>query len=57
MVSDIFADYSFSGSIADESIRKRLSAYHFGLLKITKLTKDIKSFVVDTYNKFKAEGE
>ena len=57
MVSDIFADYSFSGSISDESIRKRLSAYHFGLLKITKLTKDIKDFVKGTYNKFRAEGE
>ena len=57
IVSDIFADYSFSGNISDESIRKRLSSYHFGLLKITKLTKEIKEFVVGTYNRFKAEGE
>lgn len=57
LVSDIFADYSFSGSISDESIRKRLMSYHFGLLKITSLTKDIKGFVIRTYNKYRAEGE
>ena len=57
IVSEIFAEYSFSGTISDENIRKRLMSYHFGLLKITKLTKDIKSFVVDTYNMFRAEGE
>ena len=57
LITEIFADYSFSGNISDESIRKRLMPYHFGLLKITGLTKDIKSFVVNTYNKFRAEGE
>ena len=57
MVSDIFADYTFSGGISDESIRKRLSSYHFGLLKITSLTKNIKDFVKGTYNKYRAEGE
>ncbi len=57
IVLDIFADYSFSGFISDENIRKRLIAYHFGLLKITKLTGDIKTFVVNTYAKYKAEGE
>ena len=57
IVTDIFTDYSFSGGISDESIRKRLMSYHLGLLKITKLTKDIKGFVINTYNKYKAEGE
>lgn len=57
IVTDIFTDYSFTGGISDERIRQKLMAYHFGLLKITKLTKEIKSFVVGTYNKYKAEGE
>ena len=57
IVIDIFTDYSFSGGVSDELIRRRLMAYHFGLLKITKLTDDIKGFVVNTYNKYKAEGE
>ena len=49
--------YIFSGSISDEKIRKNLMNYHFGLLKITKLTSEIKQFVVSTYNKYRAEGE
>ncbi len=57
IVIDIFTDYSFNGGISDEAIRRRLMAYHFGLLKITKLTDDIKGFVVNTYNKYRAEGE
>ena len=56
IVSDIFADYSFSGTISDERIRKRLMLYHYGLLKTTKLTASIKGFVEETYNKYKAEG-
>nr|WP_297707453.1 type I restriction endonuclease subunit R [uncultured Butyrivibrio sp.] len=57
VVNDIMTEYIFSGSISDESIRKRLVAYKMGLLKLTKLTADIKQFVTDTYRKFKAEGE
>lgn len=57
IVIDIFTDYSFSGGVSDEAIRRRLMAYHFGLLKITKLTNDIRGFVVNTYNKYRAEGE
>lgn len=57
VVSDIMTDFVFSGSLSDESIRQRLTAYGFGLLKITKLTKEIKQFVTDTYNKYRAEGE
>ena len=53
----MFTDYSFSGALSDESVRKHLIAYHFGLLKITKLTKEIKDFVKYTYDKYKAEGE
>ena len=57
IVIDIFTDYSFSGGVSDEAIRRRLMAYHFGLLKITKLTNDIRGFVVNTDNKYRAEGE
>ena len=56
-VHDIMIEYIFNGSISDEAIRQRLLAYHLGLLKITKLTKEIKDFVSTTYLKYKAEGE
>ena len=56
-VHDIMIEYIFNGSVSDESIRQRLMAYHLGLLKITKLTKEIKEFVSTTYMKYKAEGE
>lgn len=56
-IINMFTDYSFSGALSDESVRKHLIAYHFGLLKITKLTKEIKDFVKYTYDKYKAEGE
>lgn len=55
-VNDIMVDYIFNGDISDETIRKRLMPYHLGLLKITKLTKEIKEFVSQTYMKYKAEG-
>ena len=57
VINDIMTDYIFNGGISEESIRQRLKEYHLGLLKITKLTTDIKSFVVRTYDKFRAEGE
>ena len=57
VVNDIMVEYIFNGSISDEAIRKRLMDYHFGLLKITKLTKDIRTFISQTYLKYKAEGE
>ena len=57
IISDLFADFSFSGGISDESIRKKLEPYGFGLLKLTKLTEEIKEFITITYNKFRAEGE
>ena len=47
----------FNGKISDEAIRKRLTVYHLGLLKTTKLTNEIKSFINRTYLKYKAEGE
>ena len=56
-VNDIMVEFIFNGGISNESIRKRLMAYHLGLLKITKLTKEIKDFVGQTYMKYKAEGE
>lgn len=56
-VLEVFSEYTFGGSISEEAIRKRLSAYHMGLLKITKMTGTIKEFVVSTYGRYKAEGE
>ena len=57
VINDIMTDYIFNGNITDDAIRKRLADYHFGLLKITKLTGDIKAFVSNTYQKYRAEGE
>ena len=57
IVSDLFSSYVFSKAISDEEIRKRLTAYKLGLLKMTKMTKAIKLFVQETYQKYKAEGE
>ena len=52
-----FVEYIFNGSISDESIRRRVAIYHLGLIKLTKLTREIKDFVSQTYMKYKAEGE
>lgn len=57
VISDLFSTYVFSGLISDDEIRTKLTEYKFGLLKMTKLTKAIKTFVHDTYQKYKAEGE
>ena len=56
VVNDIMTEYIFTGAISEEDIRKRLSVYVKGLLKITKLTTEVKQFVIETYNKYKAEG-
>ncbi|MFQ9975866.1 MAG: type I restriction endonuclease subunit R, EcoR124 family [Butyricicoccus sp.] len=56
-VLDIFSEYMFNGSISDEAIRRRLTAYRMGLLKITKTASDVKQFVVNTYGRYKVEGE
>lgn len=57
VMNSIMTDYIFSGNISDEAIRQKLMPYHLGLLKITKLTGDIKTFISQTYLKYKAEGE
>ena len=57
VVNDVMVEYVFSGQLFKESIRKRLEAYHFGLLKATELTSKIQDFVIETRNKYKAEGE
>ena len=57
IVSDIMTDYIFNGKVSEESIRKRLEAYHLGILKTTVLTGKVQEFVKQTYLKFKAEGE
>ena len=56
-VLEVFSEYTFGGNISEEAIRRRLAAYHMGLLKITKMTGAIKEFVVNTYSRYKAEGE
>lgn len=56
-VSEVFSEYTFNGSVLEEAIRRKLAAYHMGLLKITKTTGDIKQFVTDMYDRYKAEGE
>lgn len=56
-VNDIGGEYVFKGGISDESIRQRLKPYSLGLLKTTKLTKEIREFVGQTHMKYKAEGE
>ena len=56
-IHDIMTEYNFNGSISDEVIRQRLTPYKFGLLKITKLTNEIKEFVNQSYLKYKAEGD
>ena len=56
-VLEVFSEYTFGGSISEEAIRRRLAAYRMGLLKITKMTGAIKEFVVNTYGRYKAEGE
>lgn len=56
-VNDIGGEYVFKGGISDESIRQHLMACHLGLLKTTKLTKEIKEFISQTHMKYKAEGE
>ena len=56
-VLEVFSEYTFGGNISEEAIRRKLAAYHMGLLKITKMTGAIKEFVVNTYSRYKAEGE
>ena len=56
-LKEIMTEYVFSGNISDESIRQHLSDYHFGLLKITKLTEETRAFAYETYKKYKAEGD
>ena len=57
IVSDLVSAYTFSGNVSEDNIRERLMAYPLGLLKVTKLTKNVKRFIQDTYKKYKAEGE
>ena len=56
-VLEVFSEYTFGGNISEEVIRRKLAAYHMGLLKITKMTGAIKEFVMNTYSRYKAEGE
>ena len=54
---EIMTEYVFSGNISDEAIRQHFRDYHFGLLKITKLTEETRTFAAETYKKYKAEGD
>lgn len=49
IVSDLVSAYTFSGNVSEDNIRERLMAYPLGLLKVTKLTKNVKRFIQDTY--------
>lgn len=55
IVNDIMTDFVFTGGITEDSIRKRLEPYAFGLLKVTSLTEKIQEFIKHSYTKFKAE--
>ena len=57
IVDDIMNDYFFGVALSDETIRKRLMVYHFGLLKMTKLTSEIRDFVLEINKKYRVEGE
>lgn len=57
LLNEIMSEYIFTGNISDEIIRQKLTGYHLGLLKITKLTTEIKQFIVYTYKKYRVEGE
>ena len=57
IVFDLFSEYSFNGYITDEEIRNKVSCLNLGLLKLTLLIEDLKGFIVETYRKYKAEGE
>ena len=57
VVSELIAEYRFNGSLTDEGIRKKLTPYPLGLLKTTKLTAALKQFIVETHEKYKAEGD
>ena len=54
---EIMTEYVFSGDISDEAIRQHFRDYHFGLLKITKLTEETRAFTSETYRKYRAEGD
>ena len=56
-VQDIFSGYIFDGNFSEEAVRQKLTAYRMGLLEITTMTHVIKKFVIDTYNRYRAEGE
>ena len=57
IISELFTEYVFHGTILDDDIRKKLTSYKLGPLKMTELTKSVKTFIEDTYSKYKAEGE
>ena len=57
VVAELLSEYVFTQRISDDGIRKSLQEYKLGLLKLTKLTKNIRVFLTDTYNKYKAEGQ
>ena len=54
-VQKIFFEYTFDGNFSEEAVRQKLTAYHMGLVEITIKTHVIKRFVIDTYNRYRAE--
>lgn len=57
IIKDLYSEYVFNNNLGDESIRKQLEPYKYGLLKITAFTKSIKEFVENAYKKYRAEGD
>lgn len=57
IIKDLYSEYVFNNNLGDESVRKQLEPYKLGLLKITSLTKSIKTFVENTFKKYSAEGD
>ena len=59
LVSHILHSYFIdTKSVTEESLRQELVGFGIkGLLRITALIDKIREFLVDSYNKFTAEGE
>ncbi len=56
-VRAIYSEYTFTGAVSDDTIRKRLMPYHMGLLKTTRLTKSIRDFIRETGRRYMAQGD
>ncbi len=53
----LFHNYSFSNTITNEEIREAIAHKNYGLIKTTKVIKEIKTYIIHLYDKYKAEGK